>query len=139
MEKDLKDVYEENSLDLVEYGQSEPTGDINPLHGIPKAELINRVRSFCADHDLQEHVDVFIRGSLVAQHPEKAQSIEELSDEERAMFNKASGNKWWQTKMMYFTGGSEFDKAHPSIHLCPRCCYSRLGSNWFERCKWVDG
>ena len=56
----------------------------NALHGIPKAQLFAEVDDFCKRSGLQDHIDIFRKGALLAQRPKDWESIEELSLEERA-------------------------------------------------------
>jgi hypothetical protein len=41
----------------------------NPLAGVDKETLIQNVRDFCHEHELDEHVDTMIKGALASQSP----------------------------------------------------------------------
>ena len=55
----------------------------NPLSGIPKKDLLERVSGFCAEHGLQDKVSTFHKGALVAQSPEDFESIPELDEDDK--------------------------------------------------------
>lgn len=42
-----------------------------------------QVTAFCKEHDLEDKTSVFRKGSLLAQHPESFEDIEELDEEDK--------------------------------------------------------
>jgi hypothetical protein len=105
--------YEDNQLDRrpsmavgAGYDDVEAKKLINPLNGIPKEQLLADVDQFCAETGLNDHVDVFRRGALVAQRPDEYEQISELNEEDLHWLRKATTSKWSQPRMLYFTGQS---------------------------------
>lgn len=45
----------------------------NPLYGIPRAELMKQVEEFVIEKGLEEHLDLFRKGALLAQNPKDFQ------------------------------------------------------------------
>lgn len=76
----------------------------NPLAGVPKQTLFNDVERFCAQSGLNEELDVFKRGALIAQSPSDFESIEELTEEDRFWLRKAAKSRWSHPRMLYFAG-----------------------------------
>lgn len=77
----------------------------NPLADVPKEQLIQDVESFCKRFGLMDHVEVFRKGALVAQNPNAAQSMNELSDEERRVLEREHTHKWSQPFPLYWLAG----------------------------------
>lgn len=74
----------------------------NPLAGIPRDKLFEGVDAFCAQHGLDEYRDLFRRGALVSQDPGSAQSLSELSAEEKEALEREHTHKWSQPWSLYF-------------------------------------
>lgn len=74
----------------------------NPLSGVPKAQLLEDVETFCQEHNLMDHIDVFRRGALVAQRPNETDSIEELTAEDRDVLNREKTHRWSQPFTLYW-------------------------------------
>jgi hypothetical protein len=79
---------------------------INPLHGIPKEQLLSDVDQFCAETGMTEHNDVFRRGALVAQRPDEYEEISELTEDDLFWLRKSTASKWSHPKTLYFAGKS---------------------------------
>lgn len=97
--------YESPTLDS---RQQSAKDDINPLRGIPKDSLMSHVENFCSTHGLNDHVDVFRRGALAAQNPDEYHSIPDFTADDKEVLDKSRANKWWQTRMLYFTGEADW-------------------------------
>jgi hypothetical protein len=74
----------------------------NPLSGIPKAQLLEEVETFCLDNNLSEYIDAFRRGALVAQSPDDTDSISELTPEDRDVLMREQTHRWNQPFMLYW-------------------------------------
>lgn len=74
----------------------------NPLANIPKAQLLAEVEQFCKDNNLIDHLSDFQKGALVAQNPDKAQSLTELTDEERLVLEREHTHRWSQPFTLYW-------------------------------------
>lgn len=74
----------------------------NPLSGIPKETLFEEVETFCRDAGLMEHLDDFKRGALVAQNPQNAHFLTELSEEDRNVLEREHTHRWSQPFMLYW-------------------------------------
>ncbi|KAF5389506.1 hypothetical protein D9757_004345 [Collybiopsis confluens] len=75
----------------------------NPLHGIPKAKLLAQVEEFTREKGLDDHLDVFQKGALLAQNPKGFESITELDEDDRAAIRREVTHKWSHPKDMYMT------------------------------------
>ncbi|KAH7169942.1 hexose transporter [Dactylonectria macrodidyma] len=79
------------------------TGDIkNPLVGIPKDRLLSEAAGLATKHGLNDVVDDFKRGALAAQHPEKFETIVELTDQDRQLLKNEIEHRWKHPKALYF-------------------------------------
>jgi len=103
--------YDEKHIDSSEHldrGSGSDVSDakklINPLHGIPKEQLLSDVDRFCAETGMTEHNDVFRRGALVAQRPDEYEQISELNEDDLYWLRKSTASKWSHPKTLYFTG-----------------------------------
>ncbi|KAL1859684.1 hypothetical protein VTK73DRAFT_7502 [Phialemonium thermophilum] len=74
----------------------------NPLARRTKEELLADVEAFCRQHDLMEHVDDFRKGALVAQNPDEALSLAELSAEDKRILEREHTHRWSQPKTLYW-------------------------------------
>jgi hypothetical protein len=113
---------------------------VNPLAGIPKEQLFHDVDNFCREKGLEDKIDVFRKGALVAQRPSDFDDIAELDEADRAPLRAAHLNKWHHPRMLYFAGECVLPSAPPianliSHRLCYWSCNSGLGSNRFQRCQ----
>jgi hypothetical protein len=79
-----------------------PDRVVNPLSGIPKAELLDNVSRFCEAHGLQENITIFQKGALVAQNPD-FESIGELDEDDKYHLRRETTHKWHLTKELYWT------------------------------------
>lgn len=79
---------------------------MNPLSGVSKPQLFADVERFCQEKDLNDKVDIFQRGALIAQNPFTFEEIAELKEDDLFWLRKAHISKWSQPKMLYFTGES---------------------------------
>lgn len=77
---------------------------VNALAGIPKDALLQNVDAFTRQHELEDYADVFRRGALVAQKPRGFETLEELSQDDKATLQSELEHKWSQTGALYFTG-----------------------------------
>ena len=55
----------------------------NPLAGIPKDILFDRVARFCEANHLEDKLEPFQKGALVAQNPKVFELLEELTEEDK--------------------------------------------------------
>jgi hypothetical protein len=55
----------------------------NPLAGISKDDLHDRVLRFCQEHGFEEHADTFQKGALAAQHQKGFEDLSELTDDDK--------------------------------------------------------
>lgn len=77
----------------------------NPLANVPRGQLIQDVESFCELYGLHEHSNIFIKGALISQNPSAAQSLPELSDEDKLVLEREHTHKWSQPWQLYFLAG----------------------------------
>ena len=74
----------------------------NPLAGIPKDKLFADVEEFCSKFNLQDDVESFKKGALVAQNPHNLKGIEELNDEDLNHLEREHTHKWSQPATLYY-------------------------------------
>lgn len=74
----------------------------NPLVGIPKDRLLSEAAGLATKHGLNDAVDDFKRGALAAQHPEKFETIVELTDQDRQLLKNEIEHRWKHPKALYF-------------------------------------
>lgn len=75
----------------------------NPLAGIPKVDLYDRVLRFCQEFGFEDHVEVFQKGALAAQNPREIEELSELTEEDKYHLRR------------------EYTRACPNIHtICLR-------------------
>ena len=55
----------------------------NPLAGIPKEVLLDRVARFCEDNNLEDKLEPFQKGALIAQNQRDFELISELTEEDK--------------------------------------------------------
>ncbi|KAL0581833.1 hypothetical protein V5O48_000201 [Marasmius crinis-equi] len=75
----------------------------NPLHGIPKGKLLTQVEEFCRERGLEEDVELFKKGALIAQNPKAFEELEELTEEDRTLLRREVTHKWSQPRSLYYT------------------------------------
>jgi len=74
----------------------------NPLANIPKDQLLSDVEMFCKQHNLQEYMDEFKRGALVAQSPSEAHTLHELSSDDKSALEREQTHRWSQPWQLYW-------------------------------------
>ena len=74
----------------------------NPLAGVPRDELFEDVDRFCQNHGLMEYKELFRKGALISQNPAVAETLPELTEEEREALQRETTHKWSQPWMLYF-------------------------------------
>ncbi|EAU81614.1 sugar transporter [Coprinopsis cinerea okayama7 len=75
----------------------------NPLHGIPEATLLRQAEEFAIDHGLEDKVDLFKKGALLAQNPADFESIPGMTEEEKEHIRRETTHRWSQSKALYMT------------------------------------
>jgi len=55
----------------------------NPLSGISKDDLYERVLRFCQEYGFEDHIETFQKGALVAQRPKDFENLPELVEEDK--------------------------------------------------------
>ncbi|KAF2111260.1 hypothetical protein BDV96DRAFT_189689 [Lophiotrema nucula] len=100
--KDYVEHIESSGVTHTEYSRNVNAKVINPLSGISKPDLLDRVSRFCEAHGLQDKTNVFQRGALVAQNPD-FESIEELLEEDRYHLRRETTHRWHLTKDLWWT------------------------------------
>ncbi|CAD6985585.1 unnamed protein product [Tilletia controversa] len=75
----------------------------NPLYGLTRAQLFDKVEKFAADKNLSHEVETLKKGALVAQNPADFRSIDILTDEERDVIDHEYKNKWAHPLTLYAT------------------------------------
>jgi len=60
----------------------------NPLHGISKTDLLERVEKFTEEKGLKDRLDIFKKGALLAQNQRDFESIPELTEEDKEVIRR---------------------------------------------------
>ena len=74
----------------------------NPLEGKSREQLFMDVDEFCNKFNLTDHREIFRKGALVAQMPHRAQDLEYLSEQDKAVLLRERNHKWDQPKTLYY-------------------------------------
>ncbi|POR33714.1 Uncharacterized protein TPAR_06096 [Tolypocladium paradoxum] len=74
----------------------------NPLKTRTKEELLDDVDAFCRKYNLADFVDDFRKGALVAQNPELAATMPELSAEDKHILERETTHRWNQPFTLYW-------------------------------------
>ncbi|PHH93298.1 hypothetical protein CDD83_7997 [Cordyceps sp. RAO-2017] len=74
----------------------------NPLKRRTREELLDDVDAFCRRYGLTEHGDDFRKGALVAQSPERAAELPELSGPDRTVLEREHSHRWSQPFTLYW-------------------------------------
>ena len=75
----------------------------NPLADLPRSRLMADVEAFTKEKQLEEHLQLFKRGALVAQNPASFSELEELDNDEKDAIADEMANKWSHPMMLYIT------------------------------------
>ncbi|KAK0554663.1 hypothetical protein OC846_001997 [Tilletia horrida] len=96
--------------DDVEYGngyslQKANTEGIlqNPLYGISREKLFQKVEDFAREKKLESEVDLLKKGALIAQNPADFRSLDILSEEEKNFIQHEYEHKWSHPLTLYVT------------------------------------
>lgn len=60
----------------------------NPLHGIPRAQLLAQVEEFAKEKEMADKIDLLRKAALLAQNPKEFEQIPELDEEDRAVIRQ---------------------------------------------------
>jgi len=74
----------------------------NPLSGFSTHELVQQAQDFCQAHGLNDQLENFKRGALLAADPQDLDRIPGITQEERQFIEWESTRRWKQPMMMYF-------------------------------------
>ncbi|KAK4056872.1 hypothetical protein OIO90_002122 [Microbotryomycetes sp. JL221] len=72
----------------------------NPLHGLSREELFHKVDDFCRENDLDDEIELFRRGALVAQAPGDFENLTELTEEDRYHIRRETTNRYKRCKLV---------------------------------------
>ena len=76
----------------------------NPLKGIPRDELLDRVTVFQEKHGLPADIlPLLKKGSLVAQNPAGFEELEDLDEDEKESIRREVTHRWHHPKPLYYT------------------------------------
>ncbi|KAJ5117416.1 hypothetical protein N7448_011048 [Penicillium atrosanguineum] len=85
------------------YSQNINARIYNPLAGISKGDLYDRVLRFCQEYGFEEHVETFQKGALAAQHQKEFDDLPELTDDDKHHLRREHTHKWHLPKDLYFS------------------------------------
>ncbi|KAL4926381.1 sugar porter family MFS transporter [Aspergillus undulatus] len=74
----------------------------NPLAGVPRNELFDDVDRFCQNHGLSEHKELFFKGALISQNPAMAETLPELTEDEKEALRRETTHRWSQPWMLFW-------------------------------------
>lgn len=75
----------------------------NPLADIPKDRLLQDVEQFATQHGLVDALPYLSKGALVAQQPDRLDTIAELDDDDRHTLREERQHRWKHPKALYLT------------------------------------
>ncbi|KAK1988157.1 hypothetical protein LZ30DRAFT_777020 [Colletotrichum cereale] len=76
----------------------------NPLRGVPKAELLDRVADYQRSHGLPDDIlPLLKKGALVAQNPALFEDIDELDEGEKRALREEVTHRWKHPWPLYYT------------------------------------
>ncbi|KAK2823859.1 hypothetical protein FQN49_007549, partial [Arthroderma sp. PD_2] len=88
---------------IVEFTEN-VTGEIkNPLADIPRGQLLEDVRNFAREFDLQDIIPLLEKGALVAQNPREFESLPELDEDDRKCLREEVTHRWKLPWGLYYT------------------------------------
>ncbi|KAI0035865.1 hypothetical protein K488DRAFT_42360 [Vararia minispora EC-137] len=74
----------------------------NPLEGIPRDQLMADGAAFAREHGLGHLEKEFAKGALVAQDPTVFETLEELSDDDKAILRREITHRWDHPATLYY-------------------------------------
>ncbi|CCA67930.1 related to myo-inositol transport protein ITR1 [Serendipita indica DSM 11827] len=74
----------------------------NLLMGKSKAEIIADVNEWTKEHGMEDLVETFRKGALVAANPAGFEELDELSEEDKTNLRRETTHKWSQPKELYY-------------------------------------
>lgn len=92
----------ENIDTTIDYARNVNAKIVNPLAGIPKPRLRDKVNAFCESWGFQEKREVFWKGALAAQNPSTFEEIPELLEEDKYHIRREATHRWHLPKDLYF-------------------------------------
>ncbi|OHE92134.1 hypothetical protein CORC01_12589, partial [Colletotrichum orchidophilum] len=102
--KDGAEHHDESKKSIAELTRNLEGEIKNPLKGIPKAELLERVTVYQQAHGLPDDIlPLLKKGALVAQNPALFESIEELDEGERDALRQEVTHRWKHPWALYYT------------------------------------
>uniref|UniRef100_A0A8H8CPB0 Major facilitator superfamily (MFS) profile domain-containing protein n=1 Tax=Psilocybe cubensis TaxID=181762 RepID=A0A8H8CPB0_PSICU len=75
----------------------------NPLHGIPREELLSQVDAFAREYEMQDILEFLQKGALLAQNPRQPESIKELDEKDLEVIRRETSHRWSQPRDLYMT------------------------------------
>ncbi|KNZ45076.1 hypothetical protein VP01_850g3 [Puccinia sorghi] len=74
----------------------------NPLSGFSAHELVQQAEQFCQAHGLNDQLENFKRGAVLAANPQDLVRIPGITEEERHFIDWESSRRWKQPMLIYF-------------------------------------
>ncbi|EFP79174.2 uncharacterized protein PGTG_05495 [Puccinia graminis f. sp. tritici CRL 75-36-700-3] len=74
----------------------------NPLSGFSSHELVQQAEEFCQANGLNDQLENFKRGAILAANPQDLDRIPGITEEERQFIDWEGSRRWKQPMMMYF-------------------------------------
>ncbi|KAJ5098127.1 hypothetical protein N7532_005128 [Penicillium argentinense] len=93
----------EAQADLGSYSHNVNARIYNPLGGITKVDLYDRVLRFCQEYGLEDQVETFQKGALAAQHQKDFEELSELTEEDKYHLRRETTHKWHLPKDLYYS------------------------------------
>ena len=100
----------------------------NPLYGIPADQLMDDAGNFAKEHGLGHLEDTFRKAALVAQDPPSFESIDALTEDDKAILRREITHRWDQPWELYYLvimcslaaavqGVSRYHRPRPTVHF----------------------
>lgn len=95
-------VYKQRLKDLDPAAENVNARLANPLAGIPQDQLMRDGALFARKHGLSDLASEFGKGAVIAQNPSGFESLDVLTEDDKAVLRNEQNNKWDQTGTLYW-------------------------------------
>lgn len=97
----------------------------NPLAGIAKVDLYDRVLRFCQEFGFEDHIETFQKGALAAQNPQSFEDLSELTEDDKYHLRREYTRAWIDLEILGISNAYAnvgLDKWH-----LPKALYFSIG------------
>ncbi|KAJ5239291.1 hypothetical protein N7468_003910 [Penicillium chermesinum] len=88
---------------LGSYSQNVNARISNPLAGVSKRDLYDRVDRFCQEFGFEAELETFRKGALASQNQTDFEGLGELTEDDKRHLRRETTHKWHLPKALYFS------------------------------------